>query len=754
MADFNPSEHPRDRLGRFRDLTGPQVKGLHTIGAGGGVVQKGAPHNNVSRKLHDKGLISGKGWPADPYVLTHEGHEALKAHRQRDENVPRFEPIRAMNRNRVATGGHMSGADARAEQAVVRRLREEHDGLLRQGRTAEAANVQAAIDRALARLERSRADDERVGGRRNALSVDTDMFRNMAPGETRTVNGHTVVRKGEQGRGKFGTGEPNYAWTVDGLLANDPFTLKLLLREAPYTERLHPRDRRGHWRSAGSQALKAYVGAPVLPDVRHESAPTSEAEPGQVDEMVGSMVDGLAEELGFLGEKDLRAASDATIRRLQLVEKALGSKPHPALAAECRRRNIKEADMSNPFLRGLVERDLQEWASHWEERMHPRGRGGKFVRKGLAEPKPRGGGFKFGQIPSSLETHDMDTLLSDVTVTQRRPTDNPELWAHPSWPARARFRDRQNRSGLFDPKGMETQRARDRASDPAVIATRGRKGGWNLTPQGRKDIASRRDAVRTGPTDKQVTDALVVDSDAVDATVSGPALFKDGKLTAAGHAQVDEDAARRRQAHGWKAADRRNKIDTGRYPGGERYLEALDRQWRTKGVTNAVTQNKIAMARAQFEDIADYVQATPKGEREKLATAFADRFQGTNPLFDRVRFIKAATGEAPQRRRSRGPSNMTHGHYQLIAGVLRDSNVTSGTLKSFADALEGSNAHFKRDRFMRAAEPVSARQNKLAQDGRSPSKTWKALERLTGTLEGMAAIPKTPPGGRRGRLYY
>lgn len=126
-------------------------------------------------------------------------------------------------------------------------------------------------------------------------------------------------------------------------------------------------------------------------------------------------------------------------------------------------REAEEKMMANPFLHGLLE--LQEWPSHWEERMHPRGRGGKFIKKGLAEPRPRGGGFSFGSIPDDLEHHDLDTLLDSLKVDyvdalkQGRHQHAKKVLARRD--AVLRKNQTQAHHGLFDPQGWETQKRRD-----------------------------------------------------------------------------------------------------------------------------------------------------------------------------------------------------------------------------------------------------------------------------------------------------
>jgi len=52
------------------------------------------------------------------------------------------------------------------------------------------------------------------------------------------------------------------------------------------------------------------------------------------------------------------------------------------------------------------------------------------------------------------------------------------------------------------------------------------------------------------------------------------------------------------------------------------------------------------MTRRDFELIADTIRELPTTMRLRVALQFADNLRGTNPRFDRVRFLRACGVEA------------------------------------------------------------------------------------------------------------
>lgn len=97
------------------------------------------------------------------------------------------------------------------------------------------------------------------------------------------------------------------------------------------------RDEVGRW-TTGAGGGGIFPGG-IEPHA-HEAHDPNPASAGQVDEEIGSMLDGLGEELGFYDQAALSTASDQTISRLWAVEKALGRPPHPSLDAEVKRRGL------------------------------------------------------------------------------------------------------------------------------------------------------------------------------------------------------------------------------------------------------------------------------------------------------------------------------------------------------------------------------------------------------------------------------
>lgn len=62
-------------------LTAAQRYALGVIRDGGGVVGKTAPNGNTCNALRRKGLIDGRGWQSQPYVLTEAGEHAYEVTR-------------------------------------------------------------------------------------------------------------------------------------------------------------------------------------------------------------------------------------------------------------------------------------------------------------------------------------------------------------------------------------------------------------------------------------------------------------------------------------------------------------------------------------------------------------------------------------------------------------------------------------------------------------------------------------------------
>lgn len=98
-----------------------------------------------------------------------------------------------------------------------------------------------------------------------------------------------------------------------------------------------------------------------------------------------------------------------------------------------------------------------------------------------------------------------------------------------------------------------------------------------------------------------------------------------------------------------------------------------------------------------------------------LADHFAGHLAGGNALFDPSRF-KNAVNEGVAGSLAFDANNMTKEHFQTLANAISSAPIRhrAGLANHFADLLAGSNPRFKRDVFMRAANPTSQEHGRAA----------------------------------------
>lgn len=110
-----------------------------------------------------------------------------------------------------------------------------------------------------------------------------------------------------------------------------------------------------------------------------------------------------------------------------------------------------------------------------------------------------------------------------------------------------------------------------------------------------------------------------------------------------------------------------------------------------------------------YEMVARTLRDSPisDGERDILVQAFANRFAGDNPLFDRSRFDAAVFRGEIYRGSTARHGGWTRQDYVAVAEILRGSIVSDAAravvAQTFADRFYYDNPNFKSNLFYRAA---------------------------------------------------
>ena len=146
-----------------------------------------------------------------------------------------------------------------------------------------------------------------------------------------------------------------------------------------------------------------------------------------------------------------------------------------------------------------------------------------------------------------------------------------------------------------------------------------------------------------------------------------------------------------------------------------RALDSYREDWRA---FHAALVAEGAFTRQHFNAIAkalhDY--QTRSGQTiPGLADHFAGHLASGNDLFDPARF-KSAVNEGTAGSLAFDANNMTKEHFQTLARAISSAPLRhrAGLANHFADLLAGSNPRFKRDVFMRAANPTSQEHGRAA----------------------------------------
>lgn len=166
-----------------------------------------------------------------------------------------------------------------------------------------------------------------------------------------------------------------------------------------------------------------------------------------------------------------------------------------------------------------------------------------------------------------------------------------------------------------------------------------------------------------------------------------------------------------------------------------RVMDSYRDDWR---IVEAALVAQGVFTRQHFNAIAkalhDYQQRSGQ-QIPGLADHFASHLAGGNELFDPSRF-KQAVNEGMAGSVAFDANNMTKEHFQTLANAIASAPIRhrAGLANHFADALSGSNPRFKRDVFMRAANPTSM------QHGRGAARTAGAPAHGVDNSEAQAVV--------------
>jgi hypothetical protein len=142
-------------------------------------------------------------------------------------------------------------------------------------------------------------------------------------------------------------------------------------------------------------------------------------------------------------------------------------------------------------------------------------------------------------------------------------------------------------------------------------------------------------------------------------------------------------------------------------------LDSFDEDWDAHQASiQAALIAQGAFSRQHYEAIAQTLheyQAKNAGGGmiPGLAEHWSDRLAPTSALFNKERFLHAAT-QGSQKGSSLDMPMMTQDHYEALADAIASSPTRhrQGLAQHFAEALKGSNVKFKPDLFMRRANPT------------------------------------------------
>lgn len=407
---FDPKLHPRDRVGRFVDVLSGLGHDQAVTLPNGTWVYRGLLGRIEVKDRDGRKLKSGKRGDIEQLARAALKADAGRAAPSGSTPEERLRAAKQIERDASARERRLGPNDrSRHDRDLAARLRASglgHQDRLSYGPRHSPYGFGDLEDDSLSEL---------IGQYRKGLAdMESGRSNYAAGGSHRQVSGWLKKAEAEATRRKRATN------VTEGEMTDNPFLEAL--QETPYfNPRLHPRGRAGRF-------------IDVLGGLKEPKSKLVDPR-----ELMRQEDQGWVDAMKKLGVKDPHLPPP--------------NRPHYSTMRD---------ELSDPFPHGrrLREPESQIGSDLWRSQLGalgvpedairsfrappPGGKGGavgprtgmgkvqaKFTgaargrprvsRKpgGRDEPVPRGRGFKFGQVPDSLEMHDLDTLLDDVSVKRR-----------------------------------------------------------------------------------------------------------------------------------------------------------------------------------------------------------------------------------------------------------------------------------------------------------------------------------------------
>lgn len=137
-----------------------------------------------------------------------------------------------------------------------------------------------------------------------------------------------------------------------------------------------------------------------------------------------------------------------------------------------------------------------------------------------------------------------------------------------------------------------------------------------------------------------------------------------------------------------------------------------------KGKAASLEVEAVSWGRWHYEDLASEISTLPDGEREQVASHFADHLTGTNPRYRPEQFLEAASRKPAAQgmrgympRAGTGTPNYSRGHYEHLArGVASYPGDNAALARRLSDHFVQTQSGFDPSKFLRAAAPERHRE--------------------------------------------